>query len=177
MIWAAILGCRRRLLPAQAGRHVGAASGCSRIPVVRRTADLLPVALLAALVAVQVFGRRGTTARADVDARLAGLAAAFVALLLRAPFLVVVFVAALTAALIRLCLSREAPGRGDRARTRRSAGAGPCARTGPRPGPDRGGRSQRTLTALHAAATALYWVLPAPYRSLAAFSVAVRAPA
>ena len=32
-----------------------------------------------------------------------------------------------------------------------------------------------TLTALHAAATPLYWVLPAPYRSVAALRVAVRA--
>ena len=38
----------------------------------------------------------------SIDARLAGLAAAVVALLLRAPFIVVVFVAALTAALLRL---------------------------------------------------------------------------
>ena len=38
-------------------------------------------------------------------------------------------------------------------------------------------RGQFTLTALQAAATALYSVLPAPYRSFAALSVAVRAPA
>jgi branched-subunit amino acid transport protein len=68
-------------------------------PVVERVADLIPVALLAALVAVQVFAE-GT--RLTVDARLAGLAAALVALLLRAPFLVVVFVAAATAALLRV---------------------------------------------------------------------------
>jgi hypothetical protein len=37
-----------------------------------------------------------------IDARLAGVAAAVVALLLRAPFLVVVGVAAATAALVRL---------------------------------------------------------------------------
>ena len=60
-------------------------------PLVERVADLIPVALLAALVAVQVFadGRPPV-----VDARLAGLAFAVVALLLRAPFLVVVFGAA-----------------------------------------------------------------------------------
>jgi branched-subunit amino acid transport protein len=68
-------------------------------PLVERVADLIPVALLAALVAVQVFAE-GT--RLTVDARLAGLAAALVALLLRAPFLVVVFVAAATAALLRV---------------------------------------------------------------------------
>ncbi|MGH3497665.1 MAG: AzlD domain-containing protein [Nocardioidaceae bacterium] len=68
-------------------------------PYVRRVADLIPVALLAALVAVQVFAD-GT--RLVVDARLAGLAAAVVALLARAPFLVVVAVGAATAALVRL---------------------------------------------------------------------------
>ncbi|HEX3931239.1 MAG TPA: AzlD domain-containing protein [Nocardioides sp.] len=68
-------------------------------PLVERVADLIPVALLAALVAVQVFAD-GT--RLTLDARAAGLGAAVVALLLRAPFLVVVFVAAATAALLRL---------------------------------------------------------------------------
>lgn len=68
-------------------------------PVVERVADRIPVALLAALVAVQVFAQ-GTAL--VVDARLAALGFAVVALLLRAPFLVVVFGAALVAALLRL---------------------------------------------------------------------------
>ncbi len=68
-------------------------------PMVERIADLIPVALLAALVGVQVFASSGSLV---VDARLAGLAFAVVALLLRAPFLVVVFGAALVAALVRL---------------------------------------------------------------------------
>ncbi len=68
-------------------------------PAVSRVADLLPVALLAALIAVQVLG---SDQRLVLDARAAGLAAAVVALLLRAPFLVVVMAAALTAALLRL---------------------------------------------------------------------------
>jgi branched-subunit amino acid transport protein len=68
-------------------------------PVVERIADLIPVAMLSALVAVQVFAQ-GTSL--TIDARAAGLAAAVVALLLRAPFLVVVVVAALTAGLLRL---------------------------------------------------------------------------
>jgi len=67
-------------------------------PAMSRVADLIPVALLAALVAVQVIAD-GT--RLVIDARLAGLAVAVVALLLRAPFLVVVAAAALTAALLR----------------------------------------------------------------------------
>jgi len=68
-------------------------------PVVQRIAGLIPVALLSALVAVQVFS---TGHRLAVDERAAGLAAAVVLLLLRAPFLVVVCGAALTAALLRL---------------------------------------------------------------------------
>jgi branched-subunit amino acid transport protein len=68
-------------------------------PIVHRVADLLPVALLAALVAVQVFSSGSSL---TLDPRAAGLAAAVVALLLRAPFIVVVLVAALTAGILRL---------------------------------------------------------------------------
>ena len=67
-------------------------------PTVARVAALLPVALLAALAAVQTFA---VDTRLVVDARLAGVAAGIVALLFRAPFLVVVFVAAATAAAVR----------------------------------------------------------------------------
>jgi hypothetical protein len=66
---------------------------------VRRAALLLPVALLAGLAMVQTFG---TGRSLDLDARAAGLAVAAVAVLLRAPFLLVVVLAALTAALVRL---------------------------------------------------------------------------
>lgn len=59
---------------------------------------LLPPALLAALVAVQTFaGGDGLT----VDARVGGVAVAAVAVWLRAPFLVVVLAATVTAALLR----------------------------------------------------------------------------
>ena len=68
-------------------------------PAVERVADLLPVALLAALVAVQVLADGPSLVP---DARLVGLAVAVVALLLRAPFIVVVGLAALAAALVRL---------------------------------------------------------------------------
>jgi hypothetical protein len=68
-------------------------------PLVERIADLIPVALLAALVTVQVFAS-GTTL--VVDARAVGLGAAVLLLLVRAPFLVVVFGAALVAAVVRL---------------------------------------------------------------------------
>ena len=67
-------------------------------PVVRRISGLLPIAMLAALVVVQTFAVGTALA---VDARLAGLAVAVVALLLRAPFLVVVLAAAITAGLLR----------------------------------------------------------------------------
>jgi branched-subunit amino acid transport protein len=68
-------------------------------PRVQRIADLLPVALLSALIAVQVFADGPTL---SLDARVLGLGAAVVALLLRAPFLGVVVVAAAVAALARL---------------------------------------------------------------------------
>jgi hypothetical protein len=70
-------------------------------PLVRRIADLIPVALLGALVAVQTFS---TGESLTVDARVFGVGAGFVALLLKAPFLVVVAVAAVTTALIRLAV-------------------------------------------------------------------------
>ena len=68
-------------------------------PLVERVADLIPVALLSALVAVQVFAEGHPL---SLDARALGLAGAVVLLLLRAPFLVVVFGAALFAALARM---------------------------------------------------------------------------
>ncbi|CAB4870315.1 MAG: AzlD domain-containing protein [Actinobacteria bacterium] len=67
-------------------------------PIVRSIAGFLPIALLAALVAVQTFAS-GTAL--VIDARLAGLAVAIVALMLRAPFLVVVLAAAVTAGGVR----------------------------------------------------------------------------
>ena len=68
-------------------------------PQVRRLVGLLPVALLAALVVVQAVadGRH-----LDFDAaRLAGLGVGAVAVWRRAPFLVVVVAAGLTAAVLR----------------------------------------------------------------------------
>jgi branched chain amino acid efflux pump len=62
----------------------------------RRFAELVPVALLAALVAVEAF-THGRTLTAD-PAQLGGLGAAVLALILRAPFLLVIVVAAGTAA-------------------------------------------------------------------------------
>lgn len=97
MIWTAVLltaaGCygikaSGWLLP----------NGLLERDVVRRAVGLLPIALLSGLVVVQAFADRTSLV---LDARAAGLAAAAVALLLRAPFLLVVLVAAATAGLLR----------------------------------------------------------------------------
>ncbi|WP_225754108.1 AzlD domain-containing protein [Actinotalea sp. Marseille-Q4924] len=67
-------------------------------PRVARVASLVTVALLGALVAVQAF----TTGReVGVDARAVALGVAAVALALRAPFVVVVVLAAVVAATLR----------------------------------------------------------------------------
>ncbi|GAA3665273.1 hypothetical protein GCM10022237_26650 [Nocardioides ginsengisoli] len=100
MIWWAVLG-------AGVGCYLLKLAGLSvpaRVlgnPVVARIADLIPVALLAALVTVQVLA--APEGRALVlDARVLALGVAVVLLVLRAPFLVVVFGSAAAAALIRL---------------------------------------------------------------------------
>jgi uncharacterized membrane protein len=68
-------------------------------PRVKRSAELLPVALLTALIATQTF----TTGRhLQFDARIAGLIAAVIAVRLKAPFLVVVALACVVTALVRL---------------------------------------------------------------------------
>ena len=67
-------------------------------PRVARTASLVTVALLAALVGVQTVT---TGQQITLDARVPALAVAAVALLLRAPFVVVVVLAAATAAGLR----------------------------------------------------------------------------
>lgn len=66
---------------------------------VQRTIPLVPVALLAALIATNTFS---TGHHLLLDVRAAAIGVAVVAVLLRAPFLVVVVSAAATAALLRL---------------------------------------------------------------------------
>lgn len=69
-------------------------------PRIRRVVETLPVALLAALVVVELVS---SGRHLELDGpRLAGVAVAAVAVWRRAPFLVVVGLAALTAALLRL---------------------------------------------------------------------------
>lgn len=63
-----------------------------------RLADLLPAALLAALVVVSGLAKDGAV---EIDARVVGLVAAATALSLRAPFVVVVVAASAATALAR----------------------------------------------------------------------------
>lgn len=65
-----------------------------------RITSALPIALLAALVAVQTVTR--SSGALVLDSRLAAVGVAVVALLLRAPFIVVVVLAAAVAAGLRL---------------------------------------------------------------------------
>ncbi|MEW1656267.1 MULTISPECIES: AzlD domain-containing protein [unclassified Streptomyces] len=77
---------------------LSAPAGILERPLVRRLAALLPVALLAALTAQQTFG---DGRHLLLDAKAAGVAAAVVALLLRAPFLLIVAVAVAVTAGVR----------------------------------------------------------------------------
>jgi uncharacterized membrane protein len=97
-MWAAILG-------AAGGCYLLKLAGLS-VPRqvlddarVLRASERLPVALLAALIAVSTFAEGRTLV---LDERAAGLAAAGAAVLLRAPFLVVVAVACTTTAVLRV---------------------------------------------------------------------------
>lgn len=67
-------------------------------PKVARVSALLPVALLASLVVLQTFSNGQ---RLTIDARAAGLLVAVAALIARLPFIVVVILAAVAAALLR----------------------------------------------------------------------------
>lgn len=98
MIWFAIAGTALGCYLLKVGGLLVPARVLQR-PAVARFAELLPVALLTALVAVATFA---SGRHLVLDARAAGLAAAVVALLLRAPFLVVVVTAAAVTALVRL---------------------------------------------------------------------------
>ncbi len=70
-------------------------------PQARHIADLLPVALLAALTVTQTFSDGKALV---IDARVVGVAVALVAIKLRAPFLVVVVLASAVTAVVRaLC--------------------------------------------------------------------------
>ena len=68
--------------------------------VLARVVPMLAPAIIAALIAVDTFGGPGESL--TVDARAAGFCAAALALVLRAPILVVVAFAAATTAVVRL---------------------------------------------------------------------------
>ena len=95
LVLATIAGCyllklAGYLLPARVLDH----------PAVRRLAELVPVTLLAALVVVEAIAD-GRHIKLD-GPRLAGFTAGAAAVWRKAPFLVVVISAALTAAMLRL---------------------------------------------------------------------------
>lgn len=96
--WFSVLAASVAVLLLKALGYLVPAKAMER-PAAVRTAGLLTVALLAALVVTQtVQGGRGLV----VDARLPALGVAAVLLALRAPFVLVVIAAAGTAALLRL---------------------------------------------------------------------------
>jgi hypothetical protein len=97
MTWAGILigavGCyASKLLGLSVPRRV------LEHPRVQRVADLLPIAMLAALAAIQTFADGHDLV---IDARVVGVGVALVAIKLRAPFIVVVVLAAATTAAVR----------------------------------------------------------------------------
>ena len=96
-VWIAIgataLGCYAAKL-----LGLSVPEGMLQRPLVKRLVTLLPVALLAALTAQQTFSESGALV---LDAKAAGLAAAAVAVVLRAPFLVVIAAAVLVTAAVR----------------------------------------------------------------------------
>lgn len=100
-LWSAVLACALGCYLLKLG-GLSIPGHVLEKPVVRRIADLIPVALLAALIATQVLAGGEDRPALVLDARVVGLGAAAVALVLRAPFIVVVFVAALATALVRL---------------------------------------------------------------------------
>ena len=98
MMWAGVLvACAACYLLKLAGLSLPAS--VLQDARVQRTVPLVPVALLAALVATQTFS---TGHHLVLDVRTAALIVAIGLVLLRAPFLVVVAGAAASAALLRL---------------------------------------------------------------------------
>ena len=97
MSWTAILALAAGTYALKAAGPV-LLGGRELPPLVARVADLLPAALLAALVAVQGLTAGGGLA---VDARAAGVAAALVVAWRRGSFLLIVAVAVAVTALVR----------------------------------------------------------------------------
>ncbi|MGD9571457.1 MAG: AzlD domain-containing protein [Thermoleophilia bacterium] len=98
MTWAAVLLLAAGTYAMKAAGPV-VLGGRALPPLVVRVTDLLPAALLAALVAVQTLTSDG---RWTIDARAAGVAAAIVVAALRGGFLLIVATAVAVTALVRL---------------------------------------------------------------------------
>src|SRR6185312_14261020 len=100
MLWVGVLaGCLGCYLLKLAGLSVP--ESVLRRPRVHRISALLPIVLLAALVAVPTFSTGSQVVR---DARAAGVAVAGIDVWRRWPFIVEVGLAALTTCLVRLVL-------------------------------------------------------------------------
>jgi uncharacterized membrane protein len=97
-LWTAVLLAGGLALATKLLGHLVPASWLAG-PTTTRVLTLLPVALLAGLVAVQTASAEGPSL--VLDARLAAVLGAAVALVLRAPFLVVILVGAAVAAALR----------------------------------------------------------------------------
>lgn len=69
---------------------------------VRRMTGLLPISMLSALVAIQTFSLGNSW---SLDARALGLCAAVIALIMRAPFLLVILTAAGVTAVTRFLMA------------------------------------------------------------------------
>ena len=94
--WIAVLGTSAIAFLLKYSGHSVPAKWLSH-PKIQRVNALIPIALLSALVAVQSFTEKS---KLMIDHRLLGLSVAIIALLLRAPFPVVVLSAALSSALL-----------------------------------------------------------------------------
>lgn len=97
MIWTAIVLCSAGCYGFKTAGWAVPAAVLERRPV-RTAVTLLPLALLAALATVQVFGSGRSLV---LDARAAALVVGAVCLWRRVPFLLVLIAAAVTAALVR----------------------------------------------------------------------------
>ncbi|MFX0537979.1 AzlD domain-containing protein [Ornithinimicrobium sp. Y1847] len=99
MLWTAVIvACLLSFVTKFAGYQVP--ERILEIPWVERVVPLLTIALLSALIITQGF--LDGDGLPVIDARAAGIGVAILLLILRAPFIVVVALAALTAALVRL---------------------------------------------------------------------------
>jgi hypothetical protein len=93
-LWVAVLTASLGCAALKLAGYVVPARALDR-DAVRRVVEALPVALLSALIAVSTFA---TGRHLTLDSRAAGLAAAIILVVVRAPFLAVVVVACAVAA-------------------------------------------------------------------------------